>query len=70
MDWIMSNWIMTNEQWIFSKVFYNYLCFKLPVCNVQWKILQWKISPYGKYMIITKEKVEILWFCICNKLHI
>ena len=21
MDWIMSNWIMTNEQWIFLKYF-------------------------------------------------
>ena len=27
---------------------------------VQWKILQWKMSPYKK----------ILWFRVCDKLHI
>ena len=40
----------TNKQHIFSKVFYNSLHFKFAVWNVQWNILQWKISPYGKYI--------------------
>ena len=47
-----------EEMSIFSVVFY-----------VQWKICQWKISPYGKYIIITKQKVKILQFCMFNKLH-
>ena len=58
----------TNEQHISSKVFYNKFCFKFPSYNLQWKIFQWKIY-FGKCIIITKQKVKILWFCVCNKLH-
>ena len=58
----------TNEQRIFSKVFYNWLRFKFHVDDLQSKILQWKIS-YGKCRIITKPKVKTLWFCACDKLH-
>ena len=42
------------------KGFYNKLRLKFPVYNLQSKIFQWKISPYGKYIIITKQKVKIL----------
>ena len=59
----------TNEQYILSKVFYNELYSKFPVYNLKWKILQWNISDYKKYVIITKQKVIILRFCLCNKLH-
>ena len=37
----------TNEQCIFSKIFYN--CFKFNLYNAQLKF-----SPYEKYIIITK----------------
>ena len=59
----------TNEQYILSKVFYNELYSKFPVYNLKCKILQWNISDYKKYVIITKQKVIILRFCLCNKLH-
>ena len=58
----------TNEQRIFSQVFYNSLHFKFHLHNLQWKIPQWKVS-YKKCIIITKPKVKILWFCMCDKLH-
>ena len=46
----------SNEQHIFSKLFCNLnFKFKFPVCNAQWKIIQWKISLYRKYMEITKK---------------
>ena len=52
---------------IFFKVFYNlnYVSNSLYSYN-----LQWKIPPDRKYIIITKQKVKILWFCTCDKLHV
>ena len=38
----------------------NELTNKLSVRNLQWKILQRKIYPYGKYKITRKQKEKIL----------
>ena len=35
-------------------------------CNIQWKILQWKISPYMKYIIVTKQKKNYDFACVIN----
>ena len=62
--------VMVYLRKLMSKVFFlrqfttNYI-FALSAYNLQWKILLWKIFSYWKYIIITNQKVKILWFCMC-----
>ena len=62
--------VMVYLRKLMSKVFFlrhftiNYI-FTLSAYNLQWKILQWKIFSYWKYIIITNQKVKMLWFCMC-----